>query len=264
MKHRLLVVGLGSIGERHARCALATGRAEVIGCEPNDALRQRVCEQYHITESFANLDAALSASPTAAVICAPAHLHIPIASQLARAKLNLLIEKPLSTTLEGIEALKLVIDEHRLAVAVAYVQRLNPNLSAMQKALQSGQFGKIYELVAVAGQHFPFYRPAYRDTYYNSHATGGGAVQDALSHLINAGEWLLGKTDRVVADVAHVAIPHVSVEDTAHVLARHQGVPATYSLNQHQMPNEFTITIACERATVRCELHQNRWGSTLR
>ena len=51
---------------------------------------------------------------------------------------------------------------------------------------------------------------------------------------------------------------HVSVEDTVHLLARHGDVLASYSLNQHQAPNEFTLTIVCERGTIRWESHLNR------
>ena len=40
-----------------------------------------------------------------------------------------------------------------------------------------------------------------------------------------------------------------------HVLARHDDVLANYSLNQHQAPNELTLTVVCERGTLRVELH---------
>jgi len=43
-RHRILVIGVGSIGERHVRCLLSTGRARVGICEPNEPLRQRVAE----------------------------------------------------------------------------------------------------------------------------------------------------------------------------------------------------------------------------
>ena len=51
----------------------------------------------------------------------------------------------------------------------------------------------------------------------------------------------------------------VAVEDTVHGLARHGDVLASYSLNQHQAPNEMTLTVVCERGVVRCEFHENRW-----
>ena len=43
---RLLVVGLGSIGERHLRCFAATGRACVSLCELNAELRLAIAERY--------------------------------------------------------------------------------------------------------------------------------------------------------------------------------------------------------------------------
>jgi predicted dehydrogenase len=134
----------------------------------------------------------------------------------------------------------------------------------MREAIASGRFGRPLALIAVAGQHFPLYRPAYAQTYYTKHETGGGAVQDAMTHLINAGEWLLGPVRRVVADVAHQALAGTNVEDTAHVLVRHDDVPASYALNQHQAPNETTIVVVCERGTTRFELHANRWRSMTR
>ena len=59
LRHHVLVVGVGSIGERHVRCFQATGRAEVSIVEINDALRATICERYGV-RGFANLEAALS------------------------------------------------------------------------------------------------------------------------------------------------------------------------------------------------------------
>ena len=64
-----------------------------------------------------------------------------------------------------------------------------------------------------------------------------------------------------MADVAHQVLAGTDVEDTAHVLARHGRVLASYSLNQHQAANETTITVICERGVARFEYHENRWRS---
>ncbi len=255
--HKLLVVGVGSIGERHLRCFLATGRAETIFVEVNAALRQTIAERYSV-RGFASLDEALATQPTVAVVAVPAHLHIAIATQLAERGLHLLIEKPLSTTTDGIDRLQQIVRDRGLVASVAYVYRGHPLLTAMRTALQDQRFGKPVELIAVSGQHFPTYRPAYRDIYYKDRTTGGGAIQDALTHVLNAGEWLLGPVDRLVADAAHQVLEGVAVEDTVHLLARHGAVMASYSLNQHQAPNEFTFTVVCERGTIRWESHLNR------
>jgi len=142
---------------------------------------------------------------------------------------------------------------------VGFVYRAHPTLSAMREALRSGRFGEPVQIVAECGQNLPFHRPAYRDTYYKDRATGGGAVQDALTHIINLGEWLVGPIDRLVADFDDLVIEGVNVEDTVHVITRHGRVMGCFSLNQHQAPNATTITVNCRRGTARFGLHENRW-----
>jgi len=256
---RVLVIGVGSIGERHVRCFQATGRTEVSICERNDALRERIAVSYNVRQAYADLDFALADSHDAVVICTPAQLHIPMAQQCAQADLHLLIEKPLAITPDGVERLQQTVAERKLACSVAYVTRMHPALGAMKQAIDAGQFGDPVQLIACGGQFFPKYRPAYREIYYADHAQGGGAIQDALTHTLNAGQWLVGKIDRVAADAAHQVLDGVTVEDTVHVLARHGHVMGSYSLNQHQSPNENTITVVCRRGTVRYEAHHSRW-----
>jgi predicted dehydrogenase len=257
--HRVLVVGVGSIGERHLRCFAATGRARVSLCEVNAELRQTIADRYGVTETFSDLDAALASRPGVVVICTPAHLHVSMALTSLKAGAHLLVEKPLSTSLEGVAELERDAADRKAMTGVAYVYRAHPVLTAMRAALRSGRFGEPVEIVAKCGQHFPLYRPAYRTIYYKDRATGGGAVQDALTHVVNAAEWLVGPVTRLTADVDHLVLDDVTVEDTAHVLTRQGKVMGCFSLNQHQAPNESTITVVCTRGTVRFEYHNTRW-----
>jgi len=255
----VLVVGAGSIGERHVRCFLATGRARVSFVEVKPELRDAVASRYPRATAYDSIEAALESGVEAAVIATPAAMHVAQATHLVGRGIHVLIEKPLSISTEGVDALRKLAAERGVVVSVAYVYRAHPALAEMRQAIKSGRFGEPVDLVAVSGQHFPLYRPAYAQTYYTEHETGGGAVQDALTHVINAGEWLVGPIDRVVADLAHQVLEGADVEDTAHVLARHGGVPASYCLNQHQAPNEVTITVVCRRGTARFESHESRW-----
>lgn len=258
MAHSVLIVGVGSIGERHLRCFQATGRVEACIVEINAELRGTVAERYRVA-AFESLDAALTETrPQVAVIAVPAHLHVAMATTLVERGVPVLIEKPLSTSQAGIAELQQRAAERGVVAGVAYVLRCNPLLASMRERIQACDFGRPVQLVAVTGQHFPTYRPAYREIYYRDRATGGGAIQDALTHIVNAGEWLVGPVRRLTADAAHQVLDGVTVEDTVHLLARHGDVLASYSLNQHQAPNELTITVVCERGTIRWESHRHR------
>lgn len=259
MRHDVLVIGGGSIGERHVRCFQRSGRAQVALCEPNDAVRERVASTYELENCWSDLEDAVVTPPQIAVICTPAHLHVEQALRLAECGCHLLIEKPLSISTAGLAELQQRVRERQLTAAVAYVYRVHPGLEALRAVLHGGRFGKPVQVVAQSGQHFPLYRPAYREIYYRDHATGGGAIQDALTHLVNAVEWLVGPATRVCADAAHQVLDGVSVEDTVHALTRHGPILGSFSLNQHQPPNESSLTVVAERGALRFEMHRHRW-----
>jgi len=261
---RVLIIGVGSIGHRHLRCFQATGRVELAICEISAELRAQLAAQYGVRQTYADLDAAMADRFDAAVINTPAQLHVPMATRLAEAGAHLLIEKPLSTSFAGMDRLQETVRRRGVVAVVAYVHRANPVLRAMKEALAGGRFGEPVELVANCGQHFPTFRPAYREIYYRSRATGGGAIQDALTHILNAGEWLVGPIDRLLADAEHLVLDGVEVEDTVHLLARHGRVMACYSLNQHQAANDLTLTVVCRGGTVRYEPGQFRWRWVLK
>ena len=121
MTWRILVVGCGSIGERHLRCLQRTGRAQVIACENRQAVLEQMKREYKV-EGFSSFDDALKSQTfDALVICTPAHTHIPLARVALKAGVALLIEKPLSTNLEQIDDFQTEVDKAKRFVRIAYV-----------------------------------------------------------------------------------------------------------------------------------------------
>src|ERR1700675_3569704 len=105
---RVLMVGLGAIGQRHVRTlrSLLGDRVELLAVRSrgltqilDDALKVEsadgLCEKYSI-RTFADLDDALAHKPEAAFVCNPTSLHIMTAVGIARAGCHLFIEKPLA------------------------------------------------------------------------------------------------------------------------------------------------------------------------
>ena len=262
---KVLIIGTGSIGERHLRVFRDLGRCESVSfCEPHAARRAEISQRYgvlHIS-AYADLDTALSkGSFDVAVIATPATTHIDVGVRLARLGIHHLMEKPLSLSLDGVDEYVRLVKENKLVVAVGYVHRAHPVIAAIKREIASGRFGRPLELNIACGQPFARLRPAYRDVYFARHETGGGAINDMITHFYNVGDWLAGPISRLVTDAAHQALDGVSVEDTVHTLARHRGgAVATYSLNLYQCPNECTVTVVCEKGTLRGDYAQHRWS----
>jgi predicted dehydrogenase len=258
---QILVIGCGSIGERHVGAFLATGRVAVVACDPDPAIRGRMTEKYGVAV-VADWEAALDdPALVAAVIATPAPFHVPMAVRVVEKGRHVLIEKPLGIDLAGTECLTEAQARTGKFVALAYVHHLQPALQGAREFIQSRRFGLVRHATVITGQHFPTARPAYREIYYRDHAQGGGAIQDALTHMANGVEWVLGPTHRVFCDASHQVLDGVEVEDTVSVAARNGGALVTYALNQFQAPNETRLDFHAPGGSVRVELHTQRWGT---
>jgi predicted dehydrogenase len=260
MSLNVLVVGCGSIGERHLRSLIRTKRTQVGACETNAVLLKRTVEQYNVS-GFPTLEEALASQKfDGVVICIPANTHVALAVLAIRSGASLLIEKPLSVSFDQIDALEREIAKAQKFVGVAYVYHFVPAVQAARDYLRKGPLGKPLQVAVSSGQHFPTFRPAYREIYYTRHETGGGAIQDALTHLANTVEWLVGPTSRIYCEAAHQALEGVTVEDTVCVAGKNGDVLVGYTLNQFQSPNETCFQIHCERGSLKIEPHAQRWG----
>lgn len=245
-----LIIGAGSIGERHLRCLLQTGRTRVSFCDVSSEVRSRIRLAYEIERDYPTLEDVNLNEYDAAVVCTPAHLHLSMAERLLDAGVAVLIEKPLSTSLE--EAARF-LERQDASCGVAYVMRHHPAVRAAREIIQRGTYGNAVQVVFSGGQHFPLYRPDFQRIYYARSVTGGGAMQDALTHMMNAAEWLVGPATSVTADVDRLVLQGVDVEDSVHVLTRHTRVMGSYSLNQHQAANEGRLTVHCTSGSIRID-----------
>jgi predicted dehydrogenase len=259
----ILIIGGGSIGERHLRCFQGIG-CTVALCESNAARRQEIAERYKVQRTFESVEAAARETWYGVVIATPANLHADHAAALAGSTEAMLIEKPLCTRSEDIGRLR-TISQGKL-IQVAYVLRHHPATQHVRALLAEGVIGKPHEVTVVAGQHFPTYRPAYRDIYYKNHATGGGAVQDAATHLFDLVQHLAGPLDWIFCDYAHQELADVEVEDTVHLIGRSCGdrVLVSLALNQFMAPNETHLQINGAKGSLAIRFHEARAGMFMR
>ncbi|MCC6415028.1 MAG: Gfo/Idh/MocA family oxidoreductase [Opitutaceae bacterium] len=257
----VLIIGCGSIGERHLRNFQATGRCNAIACDNRPAILAAMSEKYGAATTTDWEQTLADPAVTAVLIATPAPSHVPIATKVLQAGKHCLIEKPLSLTLDGMAELQAAHAASGKVCRVAYVQHSRPEIRAAKAFLDSGAFGPVRAATIISGQNFPTFRPAYREIYYNNHAQGGGAIQDALTHMLNLAEWITGPTASVLCDAGHQVLEGVEVEDTVSVTTRNRdGAILTYTLNQFQAPNETHAQFDGSGGSVRIELHRGRWG----
>lgn len=219
---RLLVVGLGSMGRRHlTNLRRLAPDADITvwrqHARPQDALPAPP----EADRVVFRLGDALASRPEAAVVACPTSFHVQTATALAERGVHLLIEKPLSHTLTGVDVLLDVCRGRDLVALVGYVLRFHPPLRVIRQAIMEERIGRVVGVRAEVGQYLPEWRPGtdYRRGVSAREDLGGGAVLE-LSHELDYVRWLVGEVEAVGAQLARLGNLELDVEDTAEITLR--------------------------------------------
>src|SRR5512144_2106683 len=122
---KFLIVGLGSIGRRHFRNLIALGEKDIVllrshrATLPDDELASYPVET--------NLQEALQKhKPDAVIVANPTALHLDVAIPAAEAGCAILLEKPVSHSLEQVETFQNAVRRGGARVLVAFQFRFHP------------------------------------------------------------------------------------------------------------------------------------------
>jgi predicted dehydrogenase len=219
---KVLIAGCGSIGRRHALNAAALG-AEVVLCDPLGARLEAFARQHGFTQCYTDLPTALAqARPAAAVVASPTHCHLEQALQLAERGVHILMEKPLSHTLTGLETLERVVAERKLTFMMAQCQRFHEGFLALKRVLDEKRIGKVWHVEISNGWYLPdwHYQEDYRKEYAAQKSMGGGVLLTNLSHLFDTIHWLFGAITECTGWKGRLSDLALDVEDYTSCLLR--------------------------------------------
>ena len=217
MLERILIVGLGSIGTRHARLI-----RELMPDVHIIALRHRNQPDNvapPIDSCVTSLDEALRLGPQAAVIASPSSYHLEVAFPLAQAGVDLLVEKPIADTTRRVSELIDVCRSHEIVLMTGYNLRFLPCLQRFRELLEKNTIGRVLSVRAEVGQFLPSWRAGcdYRKSVSAQAALGGGALLE-LSHEIDYLRWLFGEVGWVSAVQSRQSGLDIDVEDTVYLI----------------------------------------------
>jgi predicted dehydrogenase len=187
---RFLIVGLGR--QHHRDTTVPTGANRVVF----------------------DLEAALENKPVCAIVANPASMHEETGLALAKAGVHLLVEKPLTDSMKGVDRLISVCETNNLVLMVAYVLRFNEGLNVFRQAVLDGRIGRVLSFRAEVGQYLPDWRPGsdYRTSVSARKELGGGALLE-LSHELDYICWIFGQVKTVSADLKNTGLLDIDVED---------------------------------------------------
>ena len=122
--YRVVVVGLGGMGQHHAETILAQDRCELVGGAEIDSGRAEVWRERFGAPVFDNYEEMMDdLQPDMAVISTQAPLHHPVTLAAARRNIHVLCEKPIALDLAQADEMVAACDEHGVRLAINHVKR---------------------------------------------------------------------------------------------------------------------------------------------
>jgi len=261
----VLLCGLGSIGQRHARnlrtlygpsIRLGAFRQTTISGSIHENVQgidNEPAEKRYNIETFTDLAKALQEKWDAVFITNSIHRHLPVALQAAQENFPLLIEKPLGSQWDEAQQLARICAEKKLPVMVAFQLRFHPQLAALKQRLASGELGRVLHAAFHFGEYLPTMHPYedYRQTHMARRDQGGGVI-NCLSHELDLALWLAGRPRTVFAAGGKLTNLELDVEDTVNITATTENPAALIDihLNFWDRPPRRHFSLATEAAAI--------------
>ncbi len=208
---RIGLIGLGYIGNVHLMNSKRISDAYIMATADLSKKALRKAKEIGIQKTFTDYTKLLREPQLDAVVIAlPTHLHERCAVEAIEAGKHLLLEKPIARNTR--EAARIVSAARRnsIKLMMGYPLRFMPNFVEGKKTIEQGIIGDVEVANATLVSSGPFYHrqqeyiPApVPEWWFNREYTGGGALIDLGSHLINILRWYFGEAKKISSVLSH-------------------------------------------------------------
>jgi len=249
---KFLIAGLGSIGRRHFRNLIALGEKDIVllrshrATLPDDELAGYPVET-DLTEALKKH------KPDAVIVANPTSLHLDVAIPAAQAGCHILLEKPVSHSLERLDVLQKAAQKSGSRILVGFQFRYHPTLNKARELIQVGAIGRVLTVHAHWGEYLPNWHPweDYRQSYAARADLGGGVIV-TLTHPLDYLRFILGDVESLWSFNGHVSPLEIDVEDCAEIgLKFSSGAVGGLHLNYFQRPPVHQLEFVGTAGTFR-------------
>ncbi len=252
---RVAVVGCGDISSEHFTAIAANPDVLLVGVSDSDPGRLEAAASAWSCPGYADYRQLVAEQrPDVVHICTPHHLHADMAIHCLDQDVNVLLEKPLATTVDDAAAVVDAADRSSAQVGVCFQNRYNATSRRLREIVDTEQFGTVQSAVAsvIWSREASYYQ---RREWRGRWATaGGGVLINQAIHTLDLLQWYLGDVHEVRGTASTLLLPEpIEVEDTASMVLLHGGGRRSifFATNTHTDNEPVTIELRTQQATLR-------------
>ncbi len=249
---KFLIAGLGSIGRRHFRNLIALGEKDIVLLRTRTAtLSDDELAGYPVETDLQ--EALQKHQPDAVIVANPTSMHLDVAIPAAQAGCHILLEKPVSHSLDRLDVLEKAAQKSGSRILVGFQFRYHPTLNKARDLIRSDALGRILTAHAHWGEYLPQWHPweDYRRSYAARADLGGGVIV-TLTHPLDYLQYLLGNVESLWSFNGHISPLEIDVEDVAEIGLKFAiGAVGGVHVNYFQRPPVHRLEIVGTNGTLR-------------
>jgi UDP-N-acetylglucosamine 3-dehydrogenase len=232
------VIGVGSMGQNHARIHAETG--DLCGVYDLDQAQSRKVAERFDVRSFESVDSLLAAAD-AVDICTITNTHHDIAQKAIAAGKHLLVEKPFTGDSRRAEDICELAQRRGVVLAAGFVERYNPIVGVAREAVKENRFGKVISFASRRVSSFP------------SRIRDVGVIMDLGIHDIDVLRFITGQEVRSVFALGGKEA-NQRFEDHANLLIEMQGgLVAFIEINWLTPMKVRKVSLTCSQGFVQLD-----------
>lgn len=146
-KLKVGVIGIGAMGINHVRVLSEIEDVELIAISDlNEEINAKLRNKYRI-KTYTDYKEMLEKEKFDIVtVAVPTIQHHKTALAVLNKKINLLLEKPIATTLEEADEIIACAKENNVKLMIGHIERFNPAVLELRKKIREGELGKVYKV----------------------------------------------------------------------------------------------------------------------
>ena len=130
-KIKIGVIGVGHLGQHHAKHYKAISMADLAGVYDTDKAQRETIANRYKTKAYSSLDEMLESAEAVSIVT-PTQEHVTIAETCISRGKHVFIEKPITKTVEEAELLISLANKNKVVLQVGHIERFNPALGPLK------------------------------------------------------------------------------------------------------------------------------------
>lgn len=212
---KILIIGCGSIGRRHALNAHKLG-AKIVLCDIDEIRMKKLSIEVSALDCYVDFEkAARYSACDAAIIATPSNFHTKPAKATLLNGLHVLMEKPICISTSEANQLKNLVHKTSLTFMMGHTYRFRSEWIQVKRFLDSKSLGKIFSAEFFGGWYLPDWHinEDYRTEYAAQKKSGGGVLYTSMSHLFDIVMWFFGDIQKITGAKMKLSDLEIDVDD---------------------------------------------------